>query len=79
MSEDGVMVSQCFSRVYVGGNRWGKTVSKQDHLIYEERCDATENYTAPLKQCTELYLAVFAKIKTSLLLLQNADAFIGIF
>lgn len=54
MSVDGVMVSLCCSRVYVGGNQWGKTVSKQDHLIHEERCDATENYTAPLKQCTEL-------------------------
>lgn len=54
MSVDAVMVSQCCSRVYVGGNQRGRTVSKKDHLIHEERCDATENYAAPLKQCTEL-------------------------
>lgn len=54
MSVDGMKVSQCCSCVYVGGNQWGKTVSKQDHLIHEEACNATENYTALLKQCIEL-------------------------
>lgn len=38
MSVDGIMVSPCCSCVYVGGNQWGKTVSKQDHLIHEEGC-----------------------------------------